>query len=151
MYYDSNFKQIKFYLDGVEQDIPYLDYKYNVLNGNYLRGKDLLLGTRINLEKLYNRYIDLKIPKFESKNYQGSYYPSSNASCLNLGNNDEEQILVAIHENLHLHQTNLCGEFLFVPFVEGMTELTAEEYSELTGIFEKYSDEALKQLDKAAD
>ena len=36
MYYDSNFKQIKFYLDGVEQDIPYLDYKYNVLNGNYL-------------------------------------------------------------------------------------------------------------------
>ena len=96
--------------------------------------KDLLLGTRINLEKLYNRYIDLKMPKFESKNYQGLYCPSSNASCLNLGNNDEEQILVAIHENLHLHQTNLCGEFLFVPFVEGMTELTAEEYCQKLGI-----------------
>ena len=57
MYYDSNFKQIKFYLDGVEQDIPYLDYKYNVLNGNYLRGKDLLLGIILTLGIVANLII----------------------------------------------------------------------------------------------
>ncbi len=57
MYYDSNFKQIKFYLDGVEQDIPYLDYKYNVLNGNYLRGKDLLLGSILTLGIVANLII----------------------------------------------------------------------------------------------
>ena len=57
MYYDSNFKQIKFYLDGVEQVIPYLDYKYNVLNGNYLRGKDLLLGTILTLGIVANSII----------------------------------------------------------------------------------------------
>ena len=57
MYYDSNFKQIKFYLDGVEQVIPYLDYKYNVLNGNYLRGKDLLLGSILTLGIVANLII----------------------------------------------------------------------------------------------
>ena len=57
MYYDSNFKQIRFYLDGVEQDIPYLDYKYNVLNGNYLRGKDLLLGSILTLGIVANLII----------------------------------------------------------------------------------------------
>lgn len=57
MYYDSNFKQIKFYLDGVEQVIPYLDYKYNVLNGNYLRGKDLLLGIILTLGIVANLII----------------------------------------------------------------------------------------------
>lgn len=49
MYYDSNSKQIKFYLDGIEQDIPYLSYKYNVLNENYLRGKDFLATSILTL------------------------------------------------------------------------------------------------------
>jgi len=49
MYYDSYSKQIKFYLDGIEQDIPYLSYKYNVLNENYLRGKDFLATSILTL------------------------------------------------------------------------------------------------------
>lgn len=49
MYYDSHSKQIKFYLDGIEQNIPYLSYKYNVLNENYLRGKDFLATSILTL------------------------------------------------------------------------------------------------------
>lgn len=43
LYYDVNSKLIKFYLDGVEQDIPELNHKFNVFFDNNSRGKQLLL------------------------------------------------------------------------------------------------------------
>ena len=52
LYYDIDSKRTRFYLDGVEQYIPFLDYKYNILYENNLKGRQLLLATILSLNIL---------------------------------------------------------------------------------------------------
>ena len=52
IYYDIDSKRIKFYLDGVEQYIPSLNNKYNVLYENNLKGRQLLVTTILSLNIL---------------------------------------------------------------------------------------------------
>lgn len=49
LYYDIESKQIKFYLDGLEQYIPSLNTKYNYLCGNNINGRQLLLTSILSL------------------------------------------------------------------------------------------------------
>ena len=69
---------------------------------------------------------------------------------------DKEKVTEILADNMSLDSIGDVQSYVSNKDVDGLMEyaqekLTEEDYSELTGIFEKYSEEAIKQLDKAAD
>ena len=95
LYYDIDSKRIKFYLDGVEQYIPSLNNKYNILYENNLKGRQLLvttilslniLATAINLNGCSN-YSEAKTNKVSTVSVENNLDLSSNVSTISVENN----------------------------------------------------------------
>ncbi|WP_026495622.1 hypothetical protein [Butyrivibrio sp. WCD3002] len=69
----------------------------------------------------------------------------------NVSEEDKDKVTEILIDNMSLDAISDVQSYVDDKNVEGLMEyaqdkLTAEDYSELTGIFEKYSDEALKEL-----
>ena len=95
LYYDIDSKRIKFYLDGVEQYIPSLNNKYNILYENNLKGRQLLvttilslniLATAINLNGCSNNS-EAKTNKVPTVSVENDLDLSSNVSTISVENN----------------------------------------------------------------
>lgn len=95
LYYDIYSKRIKFYLDGVEQYIPSLNNKYNILYENNLKGRQLLLTTILSLNILAtainlngcSNYSEAKTNKVPTVSVENNLDSSSNVSTISVENN----------------------------------------------------------------
>ncbi len=106
-------------------------------------------------KKAVNKIVD-KVVEKAIEEYGGESAKDIQKVIDNVDEKDKERVTEILTDNMSLDSIGEVQSYISNNDVDGLMEyaekeLTAEEYSELTGIFEKYSDEALNQLEKAAD
>ncbi len=106
-------------------------------------------------KKTVNKIVEKAVEK-AIEEYGGDKAEDIQKVMDNVDEKDKDRVTEILTDNMSLDSIGEVQSYISNNDVDGLMEyaekeLTAEEYSELTGIFEKYSDEALKQLDKAAD
>ncbi len=140
----------------------------------YLYGKDKLMGSDGAIEKSTSQ-IKEKISEgtedVKKKAVQGiaetivdeaiKQYAGDSAEDVqkvldSVTDEDKEKVTEILTDNLSLEAIDDVKSYVSGNDVDGLMEyaqekLTEEEYSELTDIFQKYSEDAIKSLDKAAD
>ncbi len=106
-------------------------------------------------KKTVNKIVEKAVEK-AIEEYGGEKAEDIQKVMDNVDEKDKERVTEILTDNMSLDSIGDVQSYISNNDVDGLMEyaekeLTAEEYSELTGIFEKYSDEAIKQLEKAAD
>jgi hypothetical protein len=140
----------------------------------YLYGKDLLKGSDGIIEKSTNEIKekisegtdDVKKKAMQGiaetvvneaiKQYAGDSAEDVQKVMDSVTAEDKEKVTEILTDNLSLEAIDDVKSYVSNNDVDGLMEyaqetLTAEEYNELTDIFQKYSEDALNSLDKAAD
>ena len=90
------------------------------------------------------------------KNYGGDTADDIKKVIDSVEEKDKEKVTEILTDNLSLDSIGDVQSYIAENDVDGLMEyaqdkLTAQEFSELTGIFEKYSENVVDQLEKAAD
>ncbi len=108
------------------------------------------------IKKKVVKEITEKVVEEAVKSYGGDSAEKIQQVMDSVSEEDKEKVTEILTDNLSLDSIGDVKSYISNSDVDGLKEyaeekLTEEQYSELTGIFEKYSDEIKEQMDGAAD